>query len=89
MRQMVSVRGPALYVSPGFNVTMGGVEEVEQSSGVMAGAFTNTSSIINPRCSASGNIVTVLCGDVRSGHMEIADNTVLSNVEFVVIANGY
>lgn len=89
---MKSVRGPAVYVpSTGYDVTIGELEEVNVSSGkmVMAQVLTSSVMIAIPN-SVSGNIVTLVMQDARSGLMAFSDtSTILSATEIAVIADGY
>ncbi len=89
---MKSVRGPAVYVpSTGYDVTIGELEEIHVSSGNMVMAQVLTSSVmVAIPSSVSGNIVTLIMQDSRSGLMVYSDtSTILSATEIAVIADGY
>lgn len=92
MIAMKSVRGPATYVpADGYDVTIGELEEINVSSGkmVMAQVLTSSVMVAIPN-SVSGNIVTLLMQDSRSGLMAFSDtSTPLSETEIAVIADGY
>ena len=84
-----SIRGPASYAAGGFTYTLDQVEYLGQSSGRMVTAATVSSSpMIAQVVSDSGNIVTIIVRDVRSGGIEPAGTPDLSNLHIALTYSG-
>lgn len=86
---MKSVRGPSGYnPTDGFNVTVGELQVINQSSGKMVMASVVSSCDLRPIPTAvSGNILTVKM--ITSSGAFLTTSTILSSVEVVVVADGY
>lgn len=66
--RMRTVRGPSSYAAGGFDVTLGDVSNIAQSSGPLVQAHTVSSSpMVAQVVATSGNIATVILRDSRSG----------------------
>lgn len=69
--RMRSVRGPSSYAAGGFDVTLGELEYISVSTGRIVYAGTVSSSPMAAQvANASGNIVTIILRDARSGGIE-------------------
>ena len=83
-----SIRGPASYAAGGFNYTLDQVEWLGQSSGRMVSADTVSSSpMLAQVVSDSGNIVTIIMRDMRSGGIEPTSGD-LSNLSIALTYSG-
>lgn len=83
-----SVRGPASYVTGGFNVTMGSGQKIADSSGRVAAAWTSSSSpFVAQVVNSSGNIITVMLRDTRSSGIEAGSAVDFSNLHVMAIAD--
>lgn len=84
-----SIRGPASYAAGGFTYTLDQVEYLGQSSGRMVMAATVSSSpMIAQVVSDSGNIVTIIVRDSRSGGIEPAATPDLSGLHIALTYSG-
>ena len=82
------VRGPASYLSPGFQVRIGEIQKIQTSSGRMAGVMITSSSNFTAKVvAASGNVAVVAV--FTSSGTQIADTTDLSGMHFFVVVDGY
>lgn len=87
--RMRGVRGAASYTTGGDNYRLGDVEKIEVQSGRVVQAVLASSSYYRPQVvGASGNIVTVLWIDNRSGNLEVTSATDLSGLHFAITYEG-
>ena len=69
--RMRGIRGPSSYAAGGFDTPLGEIEYIPASTGRMVSAATVSSSPMTAQVVAhSGNIVTIILRDQRSGGIE-------------------
>ena len=82
------VRGPASYATGGFLVRFGEVQQIQVSSGRMAGVMIASSSNFTAKVvGASGNVVTIMV--LTTSGTEVTNATDMSAQHFLVLADGY
>lgn len=88
-----SLRGPVVYATGGFDVTLPDIEHIAFGSGTVgrkvAVDVVSSSYFYGRAVSHSGNIVTIEMHDARSGYIEAAASEDLSLVDLSVIYEGY
>jgi len=85
-----TVRGPASYSAGGFDVPLGEIGDIGESSGRLVAAFAVSSSTFVPNVvDASGNIATIMLHDMRSGGNEVADGTDASPLQVAIVYGGF
>lgn len=86
---MRSIRGPSAYVAGGFTTTLDEMEYLTESSSlnfIVAPVGASTSIIANAQ-SYSGNIVTIVLRDTRSGGLEPTSGD-FSGIGFSMVYQG-
>lgn len=87
--KMRGVRGPASYTTGGNNYRLGDVEFIEVQSGRVVSAVAVSSSFYRPQVvGASGNLVTILVSDSRSGNLEADNATDMSGQHWAIAYEG-
>lgn len=93
MLKMRSLRGPVVYPTGGFNVTLPDIEHIAFGSGTVGRHVTAevvSSSYFSAHVvSHSGNIVTVEMNDDRSGYMQAPASEDLSLVDVTINYEGW